>query len=339
MAISNGFIKRMFNRVFLCFCVCVIFLCFLSHHYSLADNFYQNDSNYNQEITDLLVLRQKNLLYSTMSIINDLKSSSPQKISQFVSDINNKFVCCVYSNTEGTSRSNIFIYVYNREQFYAGTDINTHENLNNDFVNVPLAEKKISCSRWQINTETRTLSSADNQTVYVPFQISFYKDYEFINFVNSLNSKNTNDVIVAINQCNQSINNVKSSVDETNKFLKDTNTTDSDYDFDSDNQTNDVSSNALNAIFTQIYNAFTKTEVSDIEFPLPFVNKSIVLEANFFRKLLNKYGLESIVYLTQTVWLFAISTYIIKDISKYVDRLKTGEILTKSDTNIKSDML
>lgn len=154
---------------------------------------------------------------------------------------------------------------------------------------------------------------------------------------------NFQQIITTINKTSQDTQNklddVKKSIDDTNNFLKDTNTDDSDYGFSSDNGTNDVTSGGLNSIFTTFYNCFANAEDKDIVFPLPFVNQSITIPAKFLENTLKAHGFTFIVNLARTVWLFAIASFIIKDVSNYVDKLKTGEILSKSDINIKTDIL
>lgn len=140
-------------------------------------------------------------------------------------------------------------------------------------------------------------------------------------------------------QAHEDSSKISNSIDETNKFLKDTNTSDSDYEFSSNNGTNDVTSDGLNSIFTTFYNCFANAEEKDIVFPLPFVKQSITIPSKFLENTLKAHGFKFVVDLARTVWFFAVSCFIIKDVSNYVDKLKTGEILSKSDTNIKTDIL
>lgn len=179
-----------------------------------------------------------------------------------------------------------------------------------------------------INTTTGLKSQLDGLRVTVDFSDL---DINFQQIITTIN-KTSKDTQNKLDELKQSIN-------DTNNFLKDTNTDDSDYGFSSDNGTNDVTSDGLNSIFTTFYNCFANADDKDIVFPLPFVNKSITIPAKFLENTLKAHGFQFVVDLARTVWLFAISCFIIKDVSNYVDKLKTGEILSKSDTNIKTDIL
>lgn len=46
-----------------------------------------------------------------------------------------------------------------------------------------------------------------------------------------------------------------------------------------------------------------------------------------------------ILNLIQTTYWFVVSYYILQNIRKYVEKIKTGDIMTHTDTNIKADML
>lgn len=39
------------------------------------------------------------------------------------------------------------------------------------------------------------------------------------------------------------------------------------------------------------------------------------------------------------VWYFLVGLYILKDMAKIIQDIKSGDIMTKTDTNIKTDML
>lgn len=286
-----------------------------------------------------------------MSIVQEVYNSgeSPIKINNFIKDINENFIYCTYTDSDGDSRSNIFIYVYNRQDFYNGSEINSHDSFNNDYVTVPTAEKHITgVKRWQFNTSTHTFSLATGLNCYVPFQLYFYKDIEYINFLNSLESKKINDIIIAINNCKASIDSVKDSVDdvsknvkETNDFLKDTSDDDVDYSLPSSGSFDDSNINAgLDTIFSNVQNMFTKTS-ENIIIPVPFSNKTIVIPANYIQNQLEKFDKNDIIKtFVQAVYAYIISKYIYQDLQKRMEEIKEGSILRgKTDTNIKADMM
>lgn len=189
----------------------------------------------------------------------------------------------------------------------------------------------------KINTVTR---------INIPITIDMYTNESLLNFANAYKVGDTATIINIvssinnkIDDTNNAINDVKNSVDETNKFLKDTNTTDSDFEFSHDNSTNDITKSGLETLFTQLYNVFNDSTDKDLVIPLPFVSQNITIESNFFRNLLTKYHFNFILTLADMVWLYLISRFIITDITKYIDKMKNGKILTSTDTNITTEVL
>ena len=379
MAIFNGFIKRMFNRLCIWVLLFIFLLCFLSPSYSLAATadvvstidletlytveFQQAETSF---INYLLTLYSNGI---SRDVIQKFSNQLDAGYGVYFKKTNNDISAMIYEIPKEVSYSEQTLTLFN-SGYTTSTNcfkayIVTYYSFYPDARSIAYLDVKDFPNEKSVEWVPKSLLSYNDDVLYNFTQYithnapNLTKIYEaIINVNNNLKSKldglrvtvdfsdldiNFQQIITTINKTSQDTQNklddVKKSIDDTNNFLKNTDTDDSDYDFNANNNTNDVSSSALNNIFTTIYNAFTKTEVSDIEFPIPFVDQSITLEANFFRNLLNKYGFDFVVYLAQTVWLVAISTYIIKDISNYVDRLKTGEILTKSDTNIKTDIL
>lgn len=95
----------------------------------------------------------------------------------------------------------------------------------------------------------------------------------------------------------------------------------------------------LNSIFTTIYNAFCTGEAQDIVFPIPFTNKNITLSPYYVRDMLNNNGGSWVVTFVDLFWQFVIAFFIIKDVSKKVNKIKAGNIENIENENIKEDML
>lgn len=95
----------------------------------------------------------------------------------------------------------------------------------------------------------------------------------------------------------------------------------------------------LKLSFSGLYNAFNNATDTDLIFPIPFVDQNVVVPANFLRNLLTKYHFNFILSLADIVWLYLISRYIITDVTKYIDRMKSGKILSTTDTNINTEVL
>ena len=369
MSISNGFIKRMFSRVFLWVFLCIILFCFLSPSYSLGATdvidvetaFLYEQELWNINVINLMIAHLENN-YSDASVIRDFMGdmSTGNRFFWIERYSGGRYVIFVYTfsdlNPDTTASKTLWnsSAQYNLPAYSIRPDywINVSDNTFSKHINDPYTYLCVKpCYGFRSETLNTFLqkyqyhaNDIDIVDVYNEMSSKLRRILDAINNIDNTElSVNFNELILALNknqqETSQKLDGLKKSIDETNKFLKDTNTDDSDYGFSSDNGTNDVTSDGLNSIFTTFYNCFANAEEKDIVFPLPFVNKSITIPAKFLENTLKAHGFQFVVDLARTVWLFAISCFIIKDVSNYVEKLKTGEILSKSDTNIKTDIL
>lgn len=109
---------------------------------------------------------------------------------------------------------------------------------------------------------------------------------------------------------------------------------------------NDPTTSTFNWIFNYIYsiiNSITETSQSVVlEFTPPGLTSSehlftLNLSGDLLSSHLENYPL--ILNLIHSVYWFVICYFIVNDIRKYVEKVKNGDIMTHTDTNIKADML
>lgn len=175
------------------------------------------------------------------------------------------------------------------------------------------------------------------------FYIRIFTGYDY--FVEDLLTVNWNNKYIADGNGNipstpdysQSLDNINSSINDTNDFLKDDS-----YDqqgiadsMPSNTGVNDVTEQPLDNLFNSLRNAFTSTDYVDLVIDLPFVNQSITIPYDF----ISSHIPTSIVSLIQLVYWFVISRFIFKDINSYISKLKSGDITDSHEGNIKADML
>lgn len=108
---------------------------------------------------------------------------------------------------------------------------------------------------------------------------------------------------------------------------------------------NDTTSFGFDYIFNTIYNSINSNPKS-IQFTIPFVNYSFTINPNFLDEWLHNLDVEVVGGINNIVlnfihafYYFIISYYIINDVRKTIEKVKTGDIMTHTDTNIKADML
>lgn len=109
---------------------------------------------------------------------------------------------------------------------------------------------------------------------------------------------------------------------------------------------NDSTSFGFDYIFNTIYNSIY-SEPEPIQITIPFVDYRFTINPNFLNEWLHKLdvdlvvgGINNIVLdFIHAFYYFIISYYIINDVRKTIEKVKTGDIMTHTDTNIKADML
>lgn len=156
---------------------------------------------------------------------------------------------------------------------------------------------------------------------------------------------NEHQTINAINNLNNTINNQTTIIQEQTNTINDMSNfmQDDSYSSDSitDNMPNndefqDVTENGFDNIFTTLKNAFTSDNYQDVVFTVPFSNgQTITLPSNLTENIIPT----AIKTLIQMVYWYFIARFIVKDIANYIEKAKSGDIFTSSDTNIKTDML
>ena len=134
------------------------------------------------------------------------------------------------------------------------------------------------------------------------------------------------------------INGATNAINDMSNFMQDDN-------FSSDsitnnmpnsNEFNDITENGFDNIFNTLRNTFTSSNYQDVVFVVPFSNgQTITLPSDLTEKIVPT----AIASLIQMVYWYLIARFIVKDIARYIEKAKSGDIFNSSDTNIKTDML
>lgn len=125
---------------------------------------------------------------------------------------------------------------------------------------------------------------------------------------------------------------------DTNQFLKNDNFSSGNINLPSDGN-QDITQDGINNIFTMIYNAFTSGIAPDIIIPIPFTGQSFTIPANYLQTILSNTSFSFISNIIELFWWYVISVFIIKDISKKMNKIKSGDVENLENSNIKEDML
>ena len=194
--------------------------------------------------------------------------------------------------------------------------------------------------RYNLGTYTLNISNADeiNEDSNKDLINSIYtSSQQTINAINN-QTQYIQEQTEAINEQTDAINEQTDAINEQTDYLEDDTINNNSIYLPQDN-TNDITQNGLNTIFTNIYNAFCTGQAQDIVFPIPFTNKNITLQANYIRNMLTNSGSTWVITIIEAFWWFLISRFIVKDITNKITKIKGGNIEDIENSNIKGDML
>lgn len=158
--------------------------------------------------------------------------------------------------------------------------------------------------------------------------------------INILNESVANQEIM-INQNSQMINeqqNTTNAIENLEDTITDSNIESGSSDLPSTN-VNDPTQNGIDNIFQSIYNAFCTGQAQDIVFPIPFTNKNITLSPYYVSDMLTSFGANWIYTLIQAFWGYFIGRFIVKDIARKINKIKSGDVENIENNNIKEEML
>lgn len=135
---------------------------------------------------------------------------------------------------------------------------------------------------------------------------------------------------------------INDTVSETNDFLNqdsDTGVVDDITNTLSDNTT-DITQEGWNSIFTTLRNKFESPERTSLYFTIPFTDEQIYMtQATVFGGKYAELYNGTLGYIIRTCWQFVFGLYVFRDISKTINKVKSGNIEKIENSNIKEDLL
>ena len=209
------------------------------------------------------------------------------------------------------------------------------DNINNSLTNIDTSLVNVSSLITSVNNSLNTIiEKLDNKTDYSG-QISDIRD-SLDNLAQQ--QQQTQDTIKDESQAIQ--NSIDSSTNEITNTLTDNDVSDIEVDEFEDiatNVTDDPTANGFNNIFDTIRNALVNENTEPLKITIPFTDKSFEISASTVYG--NFSGFDTIKNLASVVWYFIISLFIVKDIAKRINKIKSGNIDDVCDSNIKEDIL
>lgn len=225
----------------------------------------------------------------------------------------------------------------------------------NGTINYSQLLNTISSYLDNIDTNTGNISSQLSSILTILNTISQQSPIDYSQDIGSIESK-VNTINSSIQSQTQqqhqdaqatqnAINNQTTKIEEQTNSINNMSDFMQDDDFSSDTITDnmpssdefqDITQSGFDNIFTTLRNAFTGENYQDVEFIVPFSNgQKITLPSNLTDNIIP----DAIKTLIQMVYWYFIASFIVKDIASYIEKAKSGDIFSSSDTNIKTDML
>lgn len=149
---------------------------------------------------------------------------------------------------------------------------------------------------------------------------------------------NTNEIIENQQQTTNAIKEQTEAINDNNNFIKDESISDDNFVLP-DDSSNDISKQGIENIFDLLYNSFTSGEAQDIVLPIPFTAKNIVIPSDYLENIFNNSNFNFLLMFIHAFYYFIVSSFIVRDIQKKFDKIKSGNIENLQNDNIKADML
>ena len=154
--------------------------------------------------------------------------------------------------------------------------------------------------------------------------------------LNSNIQQQTQQMTNTINNASTSITN---SVDNLNNTITDTTTDDSQVELAQDNN-QDLTNGFFTGLYNSIEDAFTDTSYKYINFPIPFTNKNITFSSSYVLNNIKRNSKFSVlVSLAESVWWFGLGYFVLLDIYKKINAIKSGDLTNIENENITTNLL
>lgn len=316
-----------------------------------ATSVYQDYDWYSADPTEYILNYYENISYRFLYEMYKAKDSSQNNLinlNSFIERVKTQeSFYIVYDQ-----RVNIWrIYFYNMTPFDF-TDTSLSLFYHNGYVNCPTTVGTVRTTDYY----TSWIDSTSGEYVYkftheptlpdiqIPACLIYKHSNPIFEYISVLEGTSSSDLLTVIEEkiieTNSKLNTINNSIGETNNWLK--NEDDSDIIYQVDTPSVDSSSigSVFDGIFSLIYNKLTTASVTSITIPLPHSNTNLVIPSNLLSNIINNSGLDVLVGgVVSGLWYFLVCMFILKDLAKIMQDIKSGDIMSKTDIDIKADML
>lgn len=166
--------------------------------------------------------------------------------------------------------------------------------------------------------------------------------YNLLNSIKTLLQEQSYERMEIANSIDKNGDKIKNSIDKSTTDINNNLNNNDTSEIDTSGITNsdttvDITQDGFNSIFNTLQTYFTSNNGGSMVLTIPFVNKSITISKS------SVYGnfkqLSTIENLASVAWYFVISLYIVKQVQKMINKIKSGNLEDVVDNNIKADIL
>lgn len=142
-----------------------------------------------------------------------------------------------------------------------------------------------------------------------------------------------------LSEANDNLNSINNEVSATNDFLNDTSVDESIVSLPSENN-EDVTLGFFTGLLQTFTDNFTSRTIREVEVPIPFTTKKFYINNRFINSLVeNNSNFAPIVNLAYAFWWFLLGYYVLIDVYRKINALKSGDLTNIENDNITTDLL
>lgn len=312
----------------------VVYIIISVFYYSSAT--FSGDSTYTDPNNTLF------LSYDDINnrLIKVLQEDSSSSLLTYMKDSSYKFYVyygepngssMLNGSTYNTSKLNVLIYPVStsiKSQAFFENYLGIFTNIV-QITNPVIRYTWVSGQGWSSYQDTST-------NYYLPSAFINYVNDNLLSFLYDDSSSQTSSIVNAIEEQTNTINEQTNTIKQGQDKFFSNDVEDSSISIIEDNN-DDITSDGFNNLFTTLQNAFLSENYRDISLPIPHTSNSINISSNLVENMLGSDNW--ILNFIHLFYYFLLGLFITKDIERIIDKVKSGDIMTSSEGNIKANMV